>query len=252
MSPCTPPMIGGDVDVDDVAVLAATVVSGMPWQITSLTLRAQRLGEAAVAERRGVGAVVEQELVADPVELVGGDARGDVPRPTSARACAASRPATRIALDRLGVLDLAGRCTARAPAGRRTRGGGWTPGTARRGLIDARDERADRRGGPRGRRRGADRGGHARSLSRGPRGPGVSGAARETGACRTPGIAYAPGMEEPQFWFNVRTGQVEETANKSQSKDLLGPYPTRSEAERRAADRSRAHREVGRGGPSLA
>jgi hypothetical protein len=39
-------------------------------------------------------------------------------------------------------------------------------------------------------------------------------------------------MEEPQFWFNVRTGQVEETANKSQSKDLLGPYLTRSEAER--------------------
>ena len=39
-------------------------------------------------------------------------------------------------------------------------------------------------------------------------------------------------MEEPQFWFNVHTGQVEETENKSQSKDLLGPYPTRAEAER--------------------
>jgi len=39
-------------------------------------------------------------------------------------------------------------------------------------------------------------------------------------------------MEEPEFWFNVRTGQVEETENKSQSKDLLGPYRTRSEAER--------------------
>jgi hypothetical protein len=39
-------------------------------------------------------------------------------------------------------------------------------------------------------------------------------------------------MEEPQFWFNVSTGQVEETDNKSQSKDLLGPYPTRAEAER--------------------
>jgi hypothetical protein len=38
-------------------------------------------------------------------------------------------------------------------------------------------------------------------------------------------------MEEPQFWFNVSTGQVEETENKSQSKDLLGPYPTRAEAE---------------------
>ena len=39
-------------------------------------------------------------------------------------------------------------------------------------------------------------------------------------------------MEEPQFWFNVSTGQVEKTENKSQSKDLLGPYPTRAEAER--------------------
>jgi hypothetical protein len=39
-------------------------------------------------------------------------------------------------------------------------------------------------------------------------------------------------MEEPQFWFNVSSGQVEETENKSQSKDLLGPYPTRAEAER--------------------
>jgi len=38
-------------------------------------------------------------------------------------------------------------------------------------------------------------------------------------------------MEEPQFWFNVSSGQVEETENKSQSKDLLGPYPTRAEAE---------------------
>jgi hypothetical protein len=38
-------------------------------------------------------------------------------------------------------------------------------------------------------------------------------------------------MERTQFWFNVRTGQVEELARKSQSKDLLGPYETRGEAE---------------------
>jgi hypothetical protein len=38
-------------------------------------------------------------------------------------------------------------------------------------------------------------------------------------------------MEEPQFWFNVQTGQVEEQSDKSQSKDLMGPYPTRAEAE---------------------
>jgi hypothetical protein len=35
----------------------------------------------------------------------------------------------------------------------------------------------------------------------------------------------------PQFFYNVRTGQVEELANRGQSKDLLGPYPTREAAE---------------------
>jgi hypothetical protein len=37
--------------------------------------------------------------------------------------------------------------------------------------------------------------------------------------------------EEPQFFFNIRTHQVEELAKKGQSKDLLGPYPTREDAE---------------------
>jgi hypothetical protein len=36
--------------------------------------------------------------------------------------------------------------------------------------------------------------------------------------------------EAPLFYFNVRTGEVEELARKSQSKDLLGPYPTRDAA----------------------
>jgi hypothetical protein len=36
--------------------------------------------------------------------------------------------------------------------------------------------------------------------------------------------------EAPQFYFNTKTGQVEELAKKSQSKDLLGPYPTREAA----------------------
>jgi len=36
--------------------------------------------------------------------------------------------------------------------------------------------------------------------------------------------------ESTQFFFNVTTGQVEELANKNQSKDLLGPYPTREAA----------------------
>ena len=36
--------------------------------------------------------------------------------------------------------------------------------------------------------------------------------------------------EAPQFFYNVSTGQVEELAKKGQSKDLLGPYPTREAA----------------------
>ncbi len=36
---------------------------------------------------------------------------------------------------------------------------------------------------------------------------------------------------EQQFWFNVRTNTVETVADKSQSKDLLGPYPTREAAQ---------------------
>jgi len=39
------------------------------------------------------------------------------------------------------------------------------------------------------------------------------------------------GMEPEQFWFNIRTGRVETVYDKSQSKDLLGPYPTRELAE---------------------
>lgn len=37
-------------------------------------------------------------------------------------------------------------------------------------------------------------------------------------------------MEQPQFWFNTRTGKVEADYDKSQSKDLLGPYPTEAAA----------------------
>ena len=39
------------------------------------------------------------------------------------------------------------------------------------------------------------------------------------------------GIDEPRFWYNTRTGQVEEDAVRSKVKDLLGPYPTRKEAE---------------------
>jgi len=42
-------------------------------------------------------------------------------------------------------------------------------------------------------------------------------------------------MEEPQFWYNTRTGRVETEYDKSQSKDLLGPYPTHADAEQALA-----------------
>ena len=38
--------------------------------------------------------------------------------------------------------------------------------------------------------------------------------------------------DAPRFWFNTVTGQVEEDASRSKVKDLLGPYPSRAEAER--------------------
>ena len=42
-------------------------------------------------------------------------------------------------------------------------------------------------------------------------------------------------MEQAQFWFNTRTGRVETDYDKSQSKDLLGPYATQAEAEQALA-----------------
>lgn len=33
----------------------------------------------------------------------------------------------------------------------------------------------------------------------------------------------------PEYWFNVATGQVEE-GHRSDSTDLMGPYPTREDA----------------------
>jgi hypothetical protein len=38
-------------------------------------------------------------------------------------------------------------------------------------------------------------------------------------------------VEQPQFWFNLRTGRVETNNDRSQGKDLLGPYATAAEAE---------------------
>jgi hypothetical protein len=41
---------------------------------------------------------------------------------------------------------------------------------------------------------------------------------------------YGRLMEQPQFWYNTLTGQVETDADKGQGKDLMGPYSTREEA----------------------
>jgi hypothetical protein len=45
------------------------------------------------------------------------------------------------------------------------------------------------------------------------------------------------------FFYNTATGAVEELENKSQVKDLLGPYATRAEAER-ALQTARARTEA--------
>lgn len=37
-------------------------------------------------------------------------------------------------------------------------------------------------------------------------------------------------MEQPQFWFNIRTGQVETEYDKSRGADLMGPYASEAEA----------------------
>ncbi|MDO4251659.1 MAG: SPOR domain-containing protein [Rothia sp. (in: high G+C Gram-positive bacteria)] len=41
---------------------------------------------------------------------------------------------------------------------------------------------------------------------------------------------YAPGPQEPQYWYNLRTGQVEEGAQDIAS-HLWGPFASRAEAE---------------------
>jgi hypothetical protein len=38
-------------------------------------------------------------------------------------------------------------------------------------------------------------------------------------------------MEQGQFWYNLRTGRVETNYDKSQGKDLMGPYSSQGEAE---------------------
>lgn len=46
-----------------------------------------------------------------------------------------------------------------------------------------------------------------------------------------------------QYWFNVRTGRVETVHDKSQGKDLMGPYDSYAEASR-ALDLARERTEA--------
>lgn len=46
---------------------------------------------------------------------------------------------------------------------------------------------------------------------------------------------------DTQYWYNTQTGQVEEGSHRSSWTHLLGPYPTREDAQRaleKARDRS--------------
>ena len=38
-------------------------------------------------------------------------------------------------------------------------------------------------------------------------------------------------MSEASFFYNVRTGAVEEVEQKDKAQDLMGPYPTREAAQ---------------------
>lgn len=52
-----------------------------------------------------------------------------------------------------------------------------------------------------------------------------------------------------QFWFNVRTHQVQTNFDKGQAKDLMGPYPTAEAAQaalHSAAERTQAWEEEDR------
>ena len=69
----------GNVEVDNVAVLEGTLVRDTVAD-DLVDGRADRLGELCVVEGRGVAVALDAGLVADTVELVGGDADADMGR----------------------------------------------------------------------------------------------------------------------------------------------------------------------------
>jgi tetratricopeptide (TPR) repeat protein len=94
----------GDVHVDDVAVVDHRVV-GYAVADDLVQRGAQRFRVAAVSERAGVGAVADEELVADTVELVGGHAGLHVPSDLGQRP-RRQPPSHPHPLDRVAVLDV--------------------------------------------------------------------------------------------------------------------------------------------------
>ena len=49
--------------------------------------------------------------------------------------------------------------------------------------------------------------------------------------------------DSAEYWFNTQTGEVEEGSHRSSWKSLMGPYPTREEAQQ-ALDKARARSDV--------
>ena len=95
VSPCQPSTMHGDVDVGDVA-FAQRPLAGDAVADHVVGRDAQRLGVAAIEQAGGQGAVVEDELARQRVEVVGDHARADVRgqhvqalggQPAGARAC---------------------------------------------------------------------------------------------------------------------------------------------------------------------
>ncbi len=139
--------------------------------------------------------MVAQELVAEAVELVGGDP-GLHRRADGLAAWAARRQAAR--MRSMVSASLTSLPSKGAGAGRSTYSGRamWA-GTGRRGLTAA----------------------------------GVTGAA--AGGVTGVKCSFAPMADsDGEYWFNVKLHRVETTEDLSPSKDRLGPYATRAEAER--------------------
>jgi hypothetical protein len=96
--------VGGDVHVHDVPVRDHRVVRDAVAD-DLVQGRAQRLGITPVAQRARVGAAGYQVLVPDPVQLIGGHARDDVPAHFGQRS-GRQRAGHPHPLDRVGVLDI--------------------------------------------------------------------------------------------------------------------------------------------------